>query len=514
MRTLRSTSAVFCFSGKNPPVSGGLLPVSWLWPRATLRSRLLLGTGVGAAGVLLVSGVLLYAFIQRALWNEFDESLATKARSLAAMMEQEDGTLELEFDEANLPEFRPSDHAEFYQVWINGTEVFSRSPSLEDRNLELLQGSADQPDYDSTVLPDGRTGRIVGMSFTPRLEDGDGRSDQTLTVTLAIGRETAGIDETLSHIRFAMVAIGLAAVLVSLGALAWFVRRGLKPVGRLASQIEGLGESELSSRIEPAGIPAELLPVVDRLNDLLSRLESAFRRERRFTADVAHELRTPLAGVRSTLEVALSKQREPGAYQDAMRGCLDINHQMHRMVENLLSLARADANQLDVAKESIDLGALVRECWAPLAGQADRRRLEVAWCLQEPCVLESDRGKLSLVLQNILGNAAAYADDGGRISIESVSTNGQTDLTVTNTGSTMSQEDVRRVFDRFWRGDSSRQCAGQHCGLGLSLCKTLVELLGGSISAEVGADGTFAIIVRLDDSSRARPDAPSGQHQP
>ncbi|MCP4249459.1 MAG: hypothetical protein GY778_20650, partial [bacterium] len=128
-------------------------------------------------------------------------------------------------------------------------------------------------------------------------------------------------------------------------------------------------------------------------------------------------------------------------------------------------------------------------------------------------VLESDRGKLRLVLQNILGNAAAYADDGGRISIASVSTNGQTELTVTNTGSSVSPQDVRRVFDRFWRGDSSRQCAGQHCGLGLSLCKTLVELLGGSISAEAGADGTFAIMVRLDDGSRARVDAPSGSHR-
>jgi two-component system sensor histidine kinase QseC len=458
---------------------------------------LLIGTGVGAMAVLLASGILLYALVRSALWHAFDESLAAKARSLAAMAEQENGRIELDFDEANLPEFRPSDHAEFYQVRLPGGRSIARSASLEGCDLIEIEGPVGQPAFGSTILPDGRRVRVAGIRFTPRQEDGSRSDRKPLVVTLALGRQTKGIETTLARIRFAMAGVGVAAVAVALGVLAWSVRRGLRPVDRLANQIAGIGESDLGVRIAPAGIPVELLPVIDRLNDLLGRLECAFHRERRFTADVAHELRTPLAGIRSVLEVALSRDREPEAYRNAMQDCLGINDHMQRMVENLLHLARADANQLEVASEIVDLAALAREGWKPLAEEAEQRHLQVEWRLQEPCTIVSDRGKLRLVLQNILGNAAAYADDGGRICVDAVLDNGCVEFAVTNTGSAVREPDIPRVFDRFWRGDASRQCSGRHCGLGLSLCKVLVELLGGSIEASALPGKIFRIAFRL-----------------
>jgi len=112
-------------------------------------------------------------------------------------------------------------------------------------------------------------------------------------------------------------------------------------------------------------------------------------------------------------------------------------------------------------------------------------------------VLESDRAHLRLVLQNILGNAVTYADEGGRIRVESAAHNGTTELAVTNTGSRLDSRDAARVFDRFWRGDDARVATGQHCGLGLSLCKTFVELLGGSIRAALPGDGQFRIVMAL-----------------
>jgi len=462
----------------------------------TLRSRLLLGTAAGTALILGGSGVLLYALVHQALWREFDESLAAKACSLAAMIEYERNRLDLEFDEANLPEFEPSDHAEFYQVWY-GTRVFARSPSLKGRNLALIRGTPAQPGYQSVVLPDGRPGRLVGISLIPRREDNEERNADHVPVvaTLVVGRETKGLENTLAQLRAVMVVVGLATVLVTVGVLAWSVRRGLRPVDRLASQIADVGESDLTARIAPCDVPSELLPIVERLNDLLGRLESAFRRESRFTADVAHELRTPLAGMRATLEVTLAKQRDPEAYQQAMNDCLAITQQMHQMVENLLSLARTDAHQQEIARETIDLSALVKACWKPLAPRAAQRQLHVDWRLQEPCTLESDRGKLQLILQNILGNAVTYTNENGWIRIELTSHDEQVTLTITNTGNTVPREDIGRVFDRFWRGDVSRQSVGHHCGLGLPLCKTLVELLGGSISAHVTPTEEFMVTI-------------------
>jgi signal transduction histidine kinase len=197
------------------------------------------------------------------------------------------------------------------------------------------------------------------------------------------------------------------------------------------------------------------------------------------------------------LEVSLSKQRDADDYQQAMRNCLIVNEQMQLMVENLLNLARADADQLRIVRESIDLAALVKACWQQLAERATSKQLRVDWSLANGCTLETDGAILRLVLQNILSNAVHHADDGGRVHIESITHNGQATLTVTNTGSQLSPNDVDHIFDRFWRGDTSRRASGHHYGLGLSLCKTLVEMLGGSIEATSSPDGIFKIITSL-----------------
>ncbi len=463
----------------------------------TLRSRLWIRTGLAVSAVLLISGVLLYALIADAQRGAFDAALAGSARSLAAMMEQEGDKLEIEFDEAGLPEFTPSEHAEFYQVWLGDGRVRARSPSLQSGDLERVEGALDEPVFKSAALPDGRAGRLVGIRFTPRQEHDQDRPAAPMTVTMVIARATAELDATLGTLRWIMIVVGVIAVVVCVGALDYSVRRGLKPVGELAGQIGGIGASALGTRIEAAGVPGELLPVVDRLNDLLARLESAFTRERRFSADVAHELRTPLAGVRSMLEVALSKQRDPDAYRDAMASCLGVNQQMQQMMESLLRLARADANQLELDRRPVDLAAVIRECWTPLDARAKARRLAVTWSVQEPCGLESDPGSLGLILQNLLTNAVDYTDEGGSVAVESAANNGRVVVTVRNTGSTLSPGEAERVFDRFWRQDASRHATGEHCGLGLSLCKTLVEKLGGSIAASATEDGTFAVRVAL-----------------
>ncbi len=447
------------------------------------------------AVILLLSGLLLYILIGRALWEGFNDSLAVKLRSLAAMTEVEDGELELDFQEASLPEFKPSEKAEYYQVWLDDTSVFARSPSLLGQNLEAVYGTLEKPAYKLVLLPDGRPGCIAGARFSPRSERK--RASTPLEVTMVIGRETAGVEAALSRLRSLMLIVGLVAIVISAIMLGFLVRRGLQPAKLLAARIASVRETDLDESITCRNIPTELQPIVDRLNGLLARLHDAFQRERRFSADVAHELRTPLAGLRSQLEVTLSREREPHEYRDTLSECLRIHRQMHQMVEALLNLARADAGQLEIVPEQFDLADLVRDCWQSFANRAAEKQLRVDWQIREVCTLNSDRVKLNLVLQNLLDNAVTYGDRGGWIRIELSCLDEHAELTVSNTGGRLRPADIEHVFDRFWRGDASRQAAGRHCGLGLALCKTLTELLGGSIRAELHADNTFAVVLRL-----------------
>ena len=463
----------------------------------SLRSRLLIGTAVGTVLVLSASGFVLYLLVRASLFAEFDGLLGAKARALSALVEQEGRKFELEFDDRGMDEFERAERPEYFQLWLTDGDVLARSRSLKGQDLERIGGIASDPACRPITLPDGRRGRIAGISFYPYQEE-DETDAEPRRVILVVARETAEIDGALARLRALLVAVCAAATLLSLGVLGWVVRHGLRPVDRLADQIEGVGEEDLSARVDLAGAPKELAPIADRLNDLLTRLQAAFARERSFSADVAHELRTPLAGLRSTLEVALSRQRESEDYREAMADCLAICEQTQRMVDTLLSLARIEAGRVDVSRESVRLDEALQECWKPLAERARTRNLQVEWDVKRGLSLDSDPEKLRLILLNILENAVTHSDTAGSIHIEAGSRNGHVEVCVTNTGSQLPQGQAEHVFERFWRGDAARGATGLHCGLGLSLCKQLVTLLGGLISVTSDAGGVFRVALVFD----------------
>jgi len=466
--------------------------------RASLRVRLLVGAALAMGVVLPAAGILLYLLVRASLLAGFDGALESKVRAFAALVDQED-EVEVEFDERNLPELRRSHRPEYLEVWKGDGAVLYRSPSLGHRDLERVGGPPGSPAFRSVRLPDGRRGRIAGLTFVPREENPGRRVAQE--ATLVLGRETREVDETLARLRALLIAVCAGAILASVGLLAWVVRRGLRPVSDLATQIARVGEADLSARIAAGSAPSELLPVVLRLNDLLARLEGAFNRERAFSADVAHELRTPLAGLRTTLEVALSRERDSLAFREALSDCLDICVPMQAMVDNLLALARADAGQVDLVAEPVDLDEILKECWVPFAARAAERRLRVEWAVDPAALLQTDRGTLRLILQNLLGNAVAYADPGGLVRIETRERDGRMEMIILNSGNKLTPEQAGHVFERFWRGDAARTEAGLHCGLGLALCQKLTGVLGGSISVQSAVGGVFSVTLTFQSGS-------------
>ncbi len=464
----------------------------------SLRSRLLAGTAVGTAVLLAAAGIAVYLLVRTRLLAQFDDSLADKARALTLLVEQEREGIEHDFYERVIKEFEPGERPEYFQAWLADGTVLARSPSLREGNLDRIAGPADAPACRWLVLPDGRRGRAAGILFHPQREDRP-RSDRNPPsdppLTLVIARDTREVEGALADLRLLLVAVGAAAILLSLAVLVHVVRSGLEPLDDLAAQIGGLGEEDLAARIAVADAPAELAPVVERLNDLLSRLERAFAQQRALTADVAHELRTPLAGLQATLEVALARERESDAYRSAMADCLVICQQTQRMVDSLLCLARIEAGQAKVHAESLRLHEVLQECWRPLADRAHARGLHVEWNVDPQLVLNTDREKLRLILSNVLDNAVSYTNDAGHIRIEAASQDGRIELSVANTGSHLSQQEAEHVFEQFWRGDEARAATGVHCGLGLSLCRQLVDLLGGSVRVESAAGDTFRVIL-------------------
>jgi len=449
--------------------------------------------------LLLVFSVIVYTVIRRALVKQFDASLAATARILAASVEYDDDKIEFELDVQMMPEFQSPGRPAYYQFWQHDGTVVVKSPSLGTDDLLLFEGSLDVPVFQELQTRNGRPGRAVGLKFKPSSDDGD-RNRQPAkqqTLTLVVARDASDLYHHLRFLRWLLVLASVGTISSSFLVAAFVVRRGLSPLNSLAAQIAAIREDDLAARITTERMPAEVVHIKKRLNDLLSRLEASFNRERRFTADVAHELRTPLAGMRSTLEVTLARMRDVNEYQASLSDCLAISKNMQAMVDNLLALARIDTHQMTFHPAQIQLAELVNSSWQAFSDKARQRSIVFENRIPAEMTCQSDPESLSMVLLNLLDNAVEYSNEGGQIWTTAHQADDSVEITVANTGCRLTNEQVSQVFDCFWRGDSSRTNTGIHCGLGLALVQRIIKALGGHITVEVQNGGIFTVHLTL-----------------
>jgi heavy metal sensor kinase len=460
----------------------------------SLRTRLLIRSTIALALVFAIAAGAVYWLMRRSLISEFDGALTSRARAIAALAEQDGLKVKIEIEPGQMPEFsNGSDH--YFQLWRHNGNVIARSASLGAADLRKNATIASGPQFEFVTLPNGVAGRQILMEFQPHREDKKD-SRPPLSAQLAMARPTHDLNHTLASLRWLLLTVFAAAVIASVAVMGLAIRQGLLPLKGLASSIEKVGMADLSERIAANGTPRELLPVVDRLNDLLARLDLAVKREKSFSADVAHELRTPLAGLETTLEVCASRDRDSEAYQQVVQKCLTMTRGMKGMVNNLLLLARAESRQLTPASEPVDLEKLIRESWSQFAQQAEQRGLRVQWELTRSSPQRADPNLLRIIFNNLFDNAVTYADQAGSIKVRAASRDGQLEFELSNSASQLPRENLEQVFDRFWRGDVARSSAGLHCGLGLTLCRRITTILGGTIVA-ASENGTFIIKIAI-----------------
>ncbi|MCB2019518.1 MAG: hypothetical protein KDG44_01815 [Burkholderiaceae bacterium] len=275
-----------------------------------------------------------------------------------------------------------------------------------------------------------------------------------------------------------LIGIGFSVLLLRL--ILW---RELKPMDQLAARIAAVDESSFGSAIEIDRAPAELKPVITQLNAMLARVDDTLRREQEFTAGAAHELRTPLAGIRAQLELALSRDRTPEQHRDFAAQCLEISLQMQALVENLLTLARSGTGS--DSREPVNVRELLRDAFKPFAGRTEQRGVKVEWEIAGEDTITTNRHALHLVASNLLENAANYVDDGGRIEISAEVGAGGLKLEVANTGCNLDPAQSERVFEPFWRADEVRTGGQAHAGLGLAICRRMARTAGGQLSVRI-----------------------------
>ncbi|HBI45847.1 MAG TPA: hypothetical protein DDY78_23780 [Planctomycetales bacterium] len=300
---------------------------------------------------------------------------------------------------------------------------------------------------------------------------------------------------SLARLRDRLLLTGGVAFLFAVAGCFGLVRLGLSPLRRLSDAVSRVSEKDFRLQVDQRRMPGELQPITRRLIETLEMLKRAFAREKQATADISHELRTPLAALLTTTEMALRKPRSAEDYQELLRDCRLSAQRMTQVVERLLTLARLDAGVDRLRPTAIDAAELAEQCAALVRPLAEARGLTLTVHRNGSAPLTADPDKLREVLTSLLHNAIEYNRPNGAIDLTVARENGRLDVEVKDTGVGIGQEAKAHLFERFYRADPSRGGDGLHAGLGLSIAKGYVDLMGGDLAVESveGQGSTFRL---------------------
>jgi two-component system sensor histidine kinase QseC len=453
--------------------------------RQQLTRKLLLTLGL----LIGFGGVVVYFSARTALLNQFDAALLAKAQAAIALTEQKDGRFKMEVP---LKEVRgyEAGASDFLELWQPEDKPVECSRSLEENHLPLRYGMSEAPLMWNLILPNGQPGRAVGLKFIPR-PDGDRRNKLVpLQAFIVLASERRDLDRTLATLQIVLAGGGLLLLAATILIVPQLLRRELRPLQRLADEAAHIDAASLSARFPTEGMPGELNPITARLNELLARLEDSFERERRFSSDVAHEFRTPVAELRSLAELAIKlpdTRTENTDYET-----LAIALQLQSMLTHLLALARGEQGAQVVERQRVALTPLVQDVCAGFQAPAAARGLTLTCQAGGSDEFETDPGLLRSILTNLVDNAVEYTPRGGHVAVELFVNDGRFTVRVENPVDNLEARDLPHLFERFWRKDAARSSNG-HTGLGLALARLFAHSVGCELTASFVAPQRLAL---------------------
>jgi two-component system heavy metal sensor histidine kinase CusS len=438
----------------------------------TLAAALLLACGIGA----------LYWIVTRHAFAEDNEVLADKVAAIRADLSGASGAQGLSED---LKHMRPGERTAYWVRILDAAEnTITETPGMS-KILPPSIFKKEAPSSPQFTPQDCRTpGRLFSVVTMPHAVGAQ-------VYTIQVAQDRSEDDEFMKQFA-ALVAAVIALGLVAAAAIALTVaRRGLRPLGEMTHALRRVGPKQLHERVTAVGWPRELQPLAVAFDDMLDRLENSFMRLSQFSADLAHELRTPIANIRGEAEVALTRSRTPDEYRAVIESTVAECQHLTHIVDNLLFLARTEAAEGVLQRTSFAGRPAVEKIAAFYEPVAEEQQLTIT-CRGEADFL-ADEMLFGRAISNLIENALHHTPAGGTIVISITGRGGESEVSVRDTGGGIAAEHLPRVFDRFFRADSSRSSGG--LGLGLALVKSITDLHGGSatIESEVGSGTTVTL---------------------
>ena len=324
----------------------------------------------------------------------------------------------------------------------------------------------------------------------------DARLGSGRPIRLLIGRDVHPGESLRSTLRNVMLAGSLTAAFGT-ALVGWLaVWRGIRPLAAMAAAARRITTNRLAERVEVPPLAArEVKELAEAFNQMTGRLEEGVLRLSQFSADLAHDLRTPLATLMLQAQVGLSRTRSAEEYQQLLAANVAEFERLQRMVDGMLFLARADSAQVALKFEPVELHAELRRIAEYFELAADERGVQIA--VTGEVQLQADAALVSRALGNLVANAVRHAREGSTVRLRAWADDVHAVVEVANDGPGIAPEDLPHVFDRFWRGDRARSASQVSSGLGLSIVRSVARLHGGDASVESSPEGPTTFRLRL-----------------
>lgn len=457
------------------------------WSRS-LTLRLTLLFALAAALVLFLLGLLIGNLVEQHFVQQDMEALSGKMELTRHILQRDSKTQDNEALRRQLDDALTGHHGLVVAVFgplrqaLYGNEKLVFPPALFDRP------TVNDPERPiKWTAPDGLPWRGISAAVTAGI---DGKTPYTIVIATEISHH----EHFMSGFRGTLWVFILLATL-AIGMLGWVVvRRGLAPLHSIKRQAAEITANRLHTRLPAEAIPLELAALTDTLNDMLSRLEESFERLSDFSSDLAHELRTPVSNLLTQTQVTLSRARSVDEYRDVLASNAEEFERLSRTIADMLFLAKADNKQIMPNREDIELAEEVASLLEFYGMLAEEKEIQVI--LVGKGVVTGDRLMLRRAISNLLSNALRHTPNGGAVTVQISGHPSTVTLTVKNTGASIPAEHLPRLFDRFYRADSSRLRTTEGSGLGLAITRSILIAHGGDVSVD-SADGTTQFTLSL-----------------
>jgi two-component system heavy metal sensor histidine kinase CusS len=457
-------------------LSRKLTPISRLWRTLAFR----LTAGYALAGLILV--ILATASLYFVLVSELEKStqlfLGDKLHVLSTMLRERPNDGDALREEVEL-ETAARRYEQFYIRLLDerNTPLMTTPGMAEELDLsKLARRTRGRPD--EAIPMKGLHGQIfrVTTSIAPA------GSPPTHSITIQIAIDVSQKEAFLARFRlgFWIIILGTLAIFPLVGYQ--IARQGIRPVEEMAATARRISSTHLGERILTEGYPFELASLAGTFNEMLDRLEDSFDRISKFSADIAHDLRTPVNNIRGEAEVALARARTVDEYRDAVESSLEEAVRLSDLIGNLLFLARTENPTTHLRRERVNVNELldgVQEYYE--ASAADGGISLSTRFGDEPVIAELDKTLMQRAVGNLISNAVAHTPSGGSVVMATSSESSVVRIEVADTGSGIPPEALPRVFDRFFRVDPSRSQASGGTGLGLAIVQGIMLLHGGKV---------------------------------